>query len=649
VLLALLPLLAVCALLGSPAPRALAARARSPTPTPADAVIAGPSAAITTVDGLSLARDGTGGLVFTERVGGVAHVFVSRLTGGQFQTPIEIDSQFAGPSSQPVIAAGLGGVLLVAFVNNGELWVVSAASSSSAFSAPGFILAGAANPAISMSNFGKAYLAFADSDRSGSDVRSAFYYRGHWGLEPTPLNVTADDDAGTGAGRPAVIAAGDGTGIVAWGEGGHVYTRRVVGTTPSVVYERADVAALNGWQEVSADEPAISAGGDSSYASVAFEEQLASGGSQQSRVLFNRLHGSQYDGVEQSDGLTTGGEGAAQPQTAVTEYGAGWVTSEHSQSHQLFATVIASGEVAKTSERVDSLTNAAAPDAVPAIAGLTSTLIAWQQTPGIGGPAEIRLRYAPNGSDLGAEQVISSPMLGAADADSGLVAAGDVQGDAAVAWVQGSGAGTRVVASQLYQPPGSFSMTRLAYARNARPIIRWSAANELWGVPAYTIDVDGTAVTRTRGLSYRPPAALGQGRHTFQITAVNQAGVSTSTNPATVFVDTIPPQVTVRVHGHLYVHDVIHLSVSATDAPAGLVTPAQASGIAQIVVKFGDHSSYVVKRGKYHAYARTGRYTITVTATDRAGNHTTVRERIRITKKPNKKHGKGSGGGGATG
>ncbi|HWC85367.1 MAG TPA: hypothetical protein VG388_02440, partial [Solirubrobacteraceae bacterium] len=44
--------------------------------------IDGPSAAIQGLTGLSVSRDGTGGLVYLESVNGVNHVFVSPLAGG---------------------------------------------------------------------------------------------------------------------------------------------------------------------------------------------------------------------------------------------------------------------------------------------------------------------------------------------------------------------------------------------------------------------------------------------------------------------------------------------------------------------------------------------------------------------------------------
>ena len=87
-------------------------------------MIDGPSAAIAGLGGLSIARDGTGGLVYSKAVAGVPHVFVSALVGGRFQAPVQVDPALSGASSQPVIAAGNGGLLLIGFVNGGELYVV---------------------------------------------------------------------------------------------------------------------------------------------------------------------------------------------------------------------------------------------------------------------------------------------------------------------------------------------------------------------------------------------------------------------------------------------------------------------------------------------------------------------------------------------
>jgi hypothetical protein len=621
---------------------ARAARGRSPTQAPGDVVIDGPGADIVGLDGMSIARDGTGGVVYVKRVAGTAHVFVSRLTGGVFGPPVQVDAGLAGASSQPVLAAGQGGLLLVAFINAGGLWEATSTGSAVPLSAPAALWATAADPAISLSNFGKGYLAFTDtSGAGGGDVRSAFYYQGQWALGSGPLDNSPPDRSGVGTGRPSVAAAGDGVGIVAWGEAGHIFTRRVIRTTPSGVVEQADVPTLSGWSEVSSADPAVSSGGDSTYAAVVFSEQVRSGAAQQARVLVNRLHGSQYDGIRQADGVSTGGaEGADQPQTAVTEYGAGFITSETDQTHQLFTSTLGSNDSFGTTLRVDSLPNSDPPDAVPATAGLVSNLIAWQQTPGIAGSAEVRVRYAADGVTLGPEQVVSSPSLGATNADLGLVAAGDVSGDAAIAWVQGSGSSTQIVAVQLYQAPGGFVPAHaFSYSTSAQPPLNWSGAAELWGSPQYAVRLDGVLVGQTPALGMFVPTPIANGRHTYQVTAVNQAGLTSVDAAATVFVDTVAPKVSVRFSGTRIVKTAQQVHVTYSDPPPPGQPKAVASGVAMVKVKWGDGSAQarIRRTTASHTYRSRRTYTVTVTVTDRAGNGTVVTRKLQIKPKPKPK------------
>jgi hypothetical protein len=628
-----------------------AARSRAPALAPQDTVVDGPSSDIRTLNGLSVSRDGGGAVVYTKTVGAVAHVFVSRLGAGAFQTPVQVDAGLAGPSSQPVVAASQNGLVLVAFINSGTLYVARAPSATSPLSAPAALFAGAANPSLSLSNFGKAYLAFtAIAGAGGGDVRAAYYFQGQWALESSPLDVAASDAAGTGTGRPDVAACGDGVGIVAWGEAGHIYTRRLIGTTSSSVVEQADPATYAGWTETSASRPSVASGGDSTYAAVAFQALLTNGSATQSRVLMNRLHGAAFDGVSAADGAATAGpEGADQPQAGVTEYGTGFVTSETNQSHQLYAASLGGSESHGQTVRVDSLPNSSAPDAVPVNAGLISTLIAWQQTPGISGPAEIRVRYAGDGADLFPEQVVSEAALGAADADQGLAAGGDVAGDAAVAWVQGSGASTSIVAAQLFQAPGGFvPSTGFRYALSASPLLAWSTSAELWGAVTYSLRIDGTQVGQTTTNGLVGPTPLANGRHTYQIGAVNLGGVTTNSPTATVFVDTVAPRATWKLSGTSIVNTREHLRVSYSDPPPAGLPQSAASGVSTVYVNWGDGSprARIRRATAGHVYKRIRTYTLTVTLTDRAGNRSVIVHKLKIKPKPKpKKHRKGKKGG----
>ncbi len=633
-MLALLCLAAGCFGLLAPG-----AAAQQPVPGSPSAVD-GPSPDIARPSGLdlSVARDGSGGLVYLKQVGGANHVFLSPLVGGAFQAPVQIDSGLSGASSQPVIAAGNGGLLLISFVNSGELYVAGRASGATGLGAPQGIASGGFNPSLSLTNFGKAYLAFTVTDGGGFDVRTAYYYKGVWGLEGPALNAAPADNAGTGSGPPRVAAAGDGVAIVVWGESGHVFSRRVWATTPSVVYEQAD-AAPAGCSEGTADEPVVAAGGDSSFAPVAFRERVTCGGHQQSRVFTNRLHASSYDGITNADGLSGApAEGAQDPQIAATEYGQGWVTSEATVSHNVFAQDLGSNGNPGGAGQVNSLPITTAPAPVPATAGLYSTFIAWQQQPGGTGPSEIRVRYAPDGSTLGPEMVASSSAQGPVDAADGITAGGDVYGEAAVAWLQGAPGATTVMVEQMYQNPGPFQSNALRYARTSEPFFSWTHPHG-WGPMKYSLIVDGAVVNQTYGSAAPPAAPLPDGRHSWQVIAANPAGQQSHTRISSVFIDTVLPHVKLRLRSPAVARTKLRANLAYTDpAPAG-EPRSDASGVAKVLIRWGDGTSTRLRLGTHvltHAYRRAGRYRITVLVSDRAGNLTRLTSKLRVVGSPPK-------------
>jgi hypothetical protein len=623
---------AVVAALAGPA---AAATRRSPTLAPANTVVDGPSADITSLNGLAVARDGTGGLVYLKNVAGVAHVFLSGLRSGAFQAPVQLDTGLVGPSSQPVIAATNGGLTLVAFINAGQLYVAQQANALSAWQAPVALYgSGASNPSLSISTFGKAYLAFTAVGSGGHDIRADYFNQGQWAAVSAPLDANISADAGAGTARPQVATAGDGTAIVAWGENGHIYTRRIRGTAPSIAFQQADPPSFVGFNEVSADQPAVGTGGDSSYAAIAFHEVLASGGVNQSRVLVNRLHAGQYDGAVAADApVTPGSEGATTPRVAVTEFGTGWISAQGDQSNNAFLTNLTTNDSVASHEQLNSLPEGGAPNAVPATAGIVSTLLAWQQFGTSTGTPEIRVRYAPDGTHLDPDLIVSSPNLGAANADLGLFAGGDLAGDAAVAWVQSNGTQNQIVTAQLFQAPKAFApSTGFAYSTSANPLLTWSAPSELWGPLTYTVKLDGAVVGSSQTPALRTVAPVTQGRHVWQVAAANLAGLTSTDRASVVFVDSLPPQVRLQITGVRHVGNLLRLRVRATDRPPGL--PASAgSGVVSLQVKWGDGSQAFIKHAAGHVYHRRRTYTVTVIAFDRAGNRTVVTNKVKITPK----------------
>jgi hypothetical protein len=175
------------------------------------------------------------------------------------------------------------------------------------------------------------------------------------------------------------------------------------------------------------------------------------------------------------------------------------------------------------------------------------------------------------------------------------------------------------------------------------PTLSWSPSSERWGPVRYAVSLDGTQIAQTTATTAGIPTALfplglSQGRHRWIVTATNPAGQSRTDAAATVFVDTIAPKVRLKLSRKRTLASILHLTVSDTDSPPG-TPPGAASGIKELRVKWGDGRSarYGLAAGRSHLYAAARSYRITVTATDRAGNRTTVAVRIRI-RKPVKKH-----------
>lgn len=612
------------------------AAAQQPAVLPAQ-TIAGPAAGVVSLGGIAIARDGTGAIAYLAQTGGATHVFVSRLSGGSFGPPVQADAGLAAASSQPVIAAGNGGELQCAFVNGGELYVTQAPSAGAPLAAPQALYAGAQNPSISMSNFGKAYLAFAATGDGGEDVRVAYFDTHAWSLVPGPFNARPGDDAGTGSGRPGVVAAGDGVGIVAWGEGGHVYARRVWGVQLGAAATQLDPPSVGGAAVTGTAFPEVAAGGNSSYVDVVFQASVDAGAAPQTRDLIARLRAEAtlpavpFDGIGTVGG-TQGGDSAGVPALSMNEYGRGFAAAADLSSGEVIAAPLATNGAPGAPAAVGTAPVGVDAHPTPAAAGLISNLLAWQAGTSAA-DAEIVASYAPDGSQLGQPLPLSGPSGGPPQAAAGLGVGGDSEGDAAVAWVQGAPGALAVEAAQMLQPPGQAAPTaRLSYVRNAQPRLAWNAAREQWGPLTYTVTLDGSPVGQTTGTSLVVPVALVDGPHVWQVGAANPAG-QTSVGPvATVFVDTAPPLLRIGFTGRPRARRELALRVNAQDVPppeAG----AQASGIAKVTVRWGDGTPVLsaARLGRArHVYKRAGLYRLVVTASDRAGNATRIVRYVRV-------------------
>jgi len=174
-----------------------------------------PAEAIHGVD-LDIARDGTGGVVYVKSVGAVDHVFASRLQGGVWQPPEQLDAGLPA-SSQPVIAAGDGGKLAVAFVSGGSLFAMVKAAADQPYTPPQLVSSPAINPSIDLSVNDVAYLSFTNpAGGGGGDVVVARKDRKAtaFGVVPAALDINPAAPAGIDTGRSKVAVAADGVALV---------------------------------------------------------------------------------------------------------------------------------------------------------------------------------------------------------------------------------------------------------------------------------------------------------------------------------------------------------------------------------------------------------------------------------------------------
>jgi hypothetical protein len=200
------------------------------------------------------------------------------------------------------------------------------------------------------------------------------------------------------------------------------------------------------------------------------------------------------------------------------------------------------------------------------------------------------------------------------------------------------GQGRAVVVSTVDQPPARFGVTAVrGFQRSDRPVLAWGVAREQWG-RYFRVTVDGVEAGVTGRRSLRPRTPLAQGAHTWQVTALDRRGQQFAARPSTVKVDSVAAFVRARLTGARHAGGMLRLLVQATDTPTGTARRAAGvvtSGVREIVVDWGDGSERErIRNGTQHAYARTGRFTLRVTVTDRAGNRTLVRQPLRIARAP---------------
>jgi hypothetical protein len=592
-------------------------------------IIDGPNPDLVRVSDLDLARDGTGAVVYIRKDAGVDHVFVSRLVDGVWQPPERVDAGLNDRASAPAVAASDGGRVAIAFVSGGNLYAVVRPGGPGNLPAPQSVGGPAASPAVDMSINGAAYIVYT----SGSDIRAARLDRtaANFTELGAVLDVNPNEPAGdTDARKPDVAISADGTAVATWGERGpdgkdHVYVRRLFNASISNTPSDLNLADFQGHAGGDADSPDIDIEDDSSYAWVTFRQTLDG----QPRAIARRLVGSVFEDPSLVDPLGfPAAEGVANPAIELNGTGVGLAASGAANTHQVYVAPLVDDAFGKGVTRVDNVANTVAPHPLTGMAQNNDGMVAWLQGTATDATS-VRVRQYDDKTGFGPEAAFSKPEFGTVDPSAGFDAAVDRVNDGVAVFIQGSGNDQRLVAGMADREPGAFVGTTTQKVRRFKGL-RWATAFDLWGSPTYTVLLDDKPVGTTQATIYSPKGGIPDGVHRWRVIATDRRGQQTSSATRLVRVDNTPPSLDFKTSGKRSAGKLLKFRFFAGD-----VRNKGASGLQRLRVVWGDCSRAVqIGKGKRasHRYRR-GRFTIRVSATDKAGNAVVVKRRLVIKKK----------------
>jgi hypothetical protein len=344
----------------------------------------GPSADVKLAGGVDVATDATGALVYTKAVGGVDHVFASRLSGGTWSAPERVDTGSADAATSPRVATYPGGGIVVTWLAGAaspfKIKSATATATGQPFGAAVDVIptAIAKSQDLDVAPDGTGYVTFTE----GFNVRAVHLAGGTWTPVGGPvadpagiLDQTAGDEAGgAGSQQESDVAAYNGGAVLVWPETdgtmtGHVWARRLTGTVPGAAAELS-VPTLGGHARASsADMPDVAVAADGT-AHAAFRELFTYGAIDRPNVLVRRLPagGGAPEAPQQVDGLPADPtEGAETPGLAISPNGQhGLVGTPRQLTFQTFGSRL-SGSTWSTGTRVDAGTPTAASFPVAAV------------------------------------------------------------------------------------------------------------------------------------------------------------------------------------------------------------------------------------------------------------------------------------------
>ena len=323
-----------------------------------------------------------------------------------------------------------------------------------------------------------------------------------------------------------MAVAADGTAIVAWGEAGGVLMRRVDRDSFSSSFIGASDSPLDGHTPGQADSPDVALEDDSSYGEVVLRQDFDNGnGLPVSRIIARHLVAGDLGPAEGIDGLSFPVvEGADNPQLGMDLRGRGMASGTRMSSLTPTSAFLRNDAFAPGAV-LGSLNNGGTdPQTVTAAGQNLTGVVAWLQAPT---PAPdgvvVAGRFSVNNT-YEDEVQLSPGEFGPVPTNGGLFAASSRVGDSIVAFAQGPANDRRVVASVYARFPGHATPHTSRVVHSKQPLLRWLPATSVFGLPTYTVYMDGKQIGQTQGTTLRPPNPLSEGRHNWRVDTTDAHG-----------------------------------------------------------------------------------------------------------------------------
>jgi len=626
--------------------------------------IDGPNENIVGFGGVAMAEDGTGGLVYLKRVGGVAHVFVSRYLEGRWLTPIEVDTPDRFAASWPTIGAADGGELIVAWATPFatehaqpvyELLASELGPGSQSFGPPSIVdpdirEATGTSPELAVSSTGFADIVYRVVSFSSSvpllrpgdvveSVRVARFDGYRWSSLGTVNRAPGlSMRAPTAANAPKIAIGPTGNAIVVWqepeGNGtARIWARRIFGANLDYVMPVTATEFDGHPITTDADAPSVAISPLGQVA-VAYRQPWSPGSPLPGPRIFSNIltdgeekPGIEFLGARIADADVAGGPAATigRPSIDVDErhesrllYDSNGTPRVIDENDQGVQTPLSLGSPFGASECEAPFAGSALEpaDELPAASVMNPEgggVSAWPSRDCAGRTLVAIREDFPHGA------VQTGLVSGGAGGPIGALAVGrSGLGDGLVAFQQGPIGDAAIVASVATSPPEPFVATGpKGTVEPSRVTLNWSAAESANGPISYSVVLDGHVLARVQGLSYRfTGGQLTGGQHEVQVLASDIFGQ-----------DALTPEVPLQIAGPT-------ASVASVAAETAAVVRVGDSGpglvLSSVRVSFGDGHRAAGARRFVHRYAHAGSYEVVVAARDKLGLRMTLRRRLQV-------------------